>query len=218
MKFSICVPTLARYDLLHKLLLSVMFSTRKPDHILIVDNGKKFEDTFIKTLDIPYVVFVPSFNLGVAASWNVLAQYSRSLDATPIICNDDIMFKENTLEVLTDAYTDRLILGLSGIQIFSCYMMPLNIYNEVGQFDETISPRYAYFEDNDYHWRMRLLGYDIDQVKGAEGIHIGSATVNSMPSNFIQEHHVKFDLARANYIRKWGGQPGEEKYRTPYNA
>ena len=92
------------------------------------------------------------------------------------------------------------------------------IYNPVageavGGFDTTFP---AYFSDNDFYHRLDLAGYErIDT--GIEVGHIGSQTINSDPYlRFV--NGVTFPLYRQYYIAKWGGEPGREIFRKPFNA
>ncbi len=94
--------------------------------------------------------------------------------------------------------------------------MPNNIVNSVGLFDEWISPNYGYFEDNDYHRRMKLLGFDIRPIESAGVIHVGSSTLKNFSPYEEKIHHERFRAARDRYIQKWGGLPGEEKFLTPF--
>jgi GT2 family glycosyltransferase len=93
---------------------------------------------------------------------------------------------------------------------------PRKIINDVGHFDETLSPHYAYFEDNDYHYRMKLKGYDIKSVDGCKVMHENSGTMKKYTPIELKWHHQKFREAQFRYVIKWGGMPGEEKYITPF--
>jgi GT2 family glycosyltransferase len=100
---------------------------------------------------------------------------------------------------------------------FSCFGVQDSYIKKVGYFDETISPNYAYFEDNDAAYRMKLAGV-IGVDSEAEAVHDTSSTLKAFTPEQTAMHHIKFNLAQNNYIKKWGGLPLHETYRTPYNA
>lgn len=211
---NICIPTLTRVDLLHKMLHSVLDdkNTLKPDRIYIIDNGNQYLSDYIK--ESAYQIYIPGYNLGVAGSWN---WFCKNVPEIRLICNDDMFFYEDTIETWIKGYDENFVVypgGVPSTNSFSAYMIPDKIFNDVGEFDETISPNYAYFEDNDYHRRMLFKGYDLKTVENCRLGHTQSSTIKRLN---ITEHHIKFRLAQSNYIKKWGGLPGAEVYDTPYN-
>lgn len=205
---TLCVPTLNRYDLLKKLLESAERGSCVPDRYLIVDNGGKLDFQFPKM-----EVYTPSRNIGVAASWNWLIFHSAEIR---IISNDDIEFHPDTVQVFKDsyeypkvmypAYSDRA-------NIYSCFSIPDYVVDHVGVFDENISPNYGYFEDNDYDFRLkdvRERDYLVDYKAIPCGYyHLGSATIGAMSDLQQQEHHRKFKIAKANFLKKWGRLPND---------
>jgi GT2 family glycosyltransferase len=97
---------------------------------------------------------------------------------------------------------------------FSAFMMTLDCWNKVGKFDEEFKP--AYFEDNDYHYRMKLLGLKAITLPLAVFYHYGSRTQNEA-LNVPAVPSYAFESNRAYYMNKWGGNPGEEVFKTPFN-
>jgi len=215
---TICIPTLNRYDLLARLIQSAESGTLIPDKYLIVDNGGKFPITE-PTHKIE--IFNPKRNLGVAASWNWLIEHSEEIR---IICNDDIEFDFDTLFQIVNNYDEKRIIypaHAPTANIFSCFAISDYICSTIGKFDETISPNYAYFEDNDYARRIELAmqnGIDIQYLIVPCGYkHLGSSTINTFNDDEKKEHHRLFNIAKTNYIKKWGGLPHMEVFKTPYN-
>lgn len=100
---------------------------------------------------------------------------------------------------------------------FSCYTLGENVINHVGYFDEEISPGYGYFEDNDYYRRMTLAGFRLEIAEGCMVTHGGSSTIKKLSQHDRAEHNRKFTLAQANFVKKWGGTPGRERYTRPYD-
>ena len=215
---NVCVPTLNRYDLLEKLIESTLHSTLKVNKVYIIDNGQGLDNFFLNTkypdyLDIQYF----GYNLGVAASWNWFGKY---VPEYRIICNDDLIFYPDTLEkIINSCIKDHICYpgGITNMNSFSCFLWNDEIIEKVGWFDETISPNYGYFEDNDYSHRMGKVGVGLFAIHDASLEHNTSSTIKAFSAPEMSQHHKKFNNAKENYRKKWGGLPGNEKYETPYN-
>ena len=97
---------------------------------------------------------------------------------------------------------------------FSCFLITQECHRWF-QFDEQFSP--AYFEDNDYHRRLQLAGFG-DKIFSVPVpyLHIGSGTLRNV-EHVNAGWNAKFQACREYYIQKWGGPPGEETYKTPFN-
>lgn len=215
-EINICIPTLTRYDLLQNLIDSGERSNLLPTKYYIIDNGCKLLPGDLNVPRKNLELIKPRYNMGVAASWNFFLQ---NVPEDIIICNDDLEFYEDTLEVLVAHYDPNFIIypgGNPSSNSFSCFLIPRHIIDEIGMFDETLSPRYAYFEDNDYHYRMLLKGYTIKPIENCRIKHTPSSTVKLMSEIEQLVHHEKFRLAQENYLKKWGGPPAKEKFKLPY--
>lgn len=77
-----------------------------------------------------------------------------------------------------------------------------------GMFDTNFYP--AYFEDNDYHQRLKITNLKAIKTNKAIYYHFGSQTKNQNPE--IQELVSETYLENERYYcRKWGGNLGHEK-------
>jgi GT2 family glycosyltransferase len=154
-------------------------------------------------------------NLGVAKSWNIFLKTAfedKNKDGV-VIANDDIILGDNTLEsMLSKAkeFPDAMIsAGPSGSNnAFSLFYLPKSVFTKVGFFDTRFYP--AYFEDNDYHRRMNLLGVPLIYSDGDNYYHRGSATINTYTPERMIRHHYDFGENEFRYVQKWGGLPGKE--------
>ena len=209
---NVCIPTLRRYDLLKKLIVSLERGSIKPDHYYIIDNGGG-----LKLNETPRTsIYKPGKNIGVSKSWN---WFIKNVPESRLICNDDLIFSQNDLQKLIDNIIPMHITfpKSSGyLNIFSCFILNDDVVNKVGLFDESISPNYGYFEDNDYYRRMELLKVKFKAVLNCNINHVGSATLNSFNQDEKKDHDKRFKTAKANYIKKWGGMPKKETFSTPY--
>ena len=107
MDWTVCIPTLKRYDLLVRLCLSLN-SEKCRDlnlRICILDNGGDLLDSSLWLMSQQQFLFakpeviVPECNLGVAGSWNFFLQHFGAC----IIANDDVVFAKETIDSFASA-------------------------------------------------------------------------------------------------------------------
>lgn len=201
---------------------------------LIVPVLKNFSGfaEMMSSVDYPVLpIVIPNWdeNIGVSAGWN------RGLDVAcrrdceySLICNDDIIFAPGTIEKLVEAIgqnpyhlvsarnTRDFELG-QGFQYapdYSCFIVEsCHFVNTYGYFDENFTP--AYFEDNDMAYRMGLAGSPGVCRMDAGIYHRGSVTQNWGGKQIVDS--TMFQRNRAYYVRKWGGEPGKERYVHPFD-
>jgi len=185
----------------------------------------------------------------VAESWNLGIEIADHYQCDyALVINDDVLFSPWTMSGLVNALAnppdDNVVMvtgqnlrghlhnpeDIFNIEIpsyrehsygnnpdFACFMVKPDIIDIIGKFDENF--KLAYFEDNDYHRRIQLLGYEAISTSWAPYFHFGSQTQNK----FLHEvgHGVvsadQFNQNRQYYMDKWGGDLGYETYQNPYN-
>ena len=223
MAWTVCIPTLKRYDLLVRLCLSLN-SERCRDldlKICILDNGGGLlESSLWRTSQVQYVfakpeVIVPKYNLGVAGSWNFFLQHFGAC----IIANDDVVFAEETIDSFASAsmaFPEVVIFeGKDPVAGFSTfYVNKPDTWLEMGGFDELLNP--AYFEDNDCRHRLCLAGNPVKKIFLKGWRHDNSSTLSSADESYRRMHWCLYRRNRSYYIRKWGGLPGREKNNSPF--
>ena len=188
----------------------------------------------------PYVIPNYRENIGVAAGWNRGVSRGLADGCTHfLIINDDVVLAKNTIDHLVFRMNEDKEIGLlsatdyrnwnSPDEVrdmlhgehsidfidaphFSCFMITKESYDKIGRFDERFFP--AYFEDNDYCYRTLLSGMKILRSQNAPFYHYGSQTQNAgapvcQPSQFANNRNY--------FVGKWGGFPGEEVYKHPFN-
>lgn len=98
---------------------------------------------------------------------------------------------------------------------FSCFMLSKECHSKY-RFDENFLG--AYFEDNDYHYRMQVGG-DGSRIFGVNipYLHFASQTVNRSPE-IAAAFAKKFERNRDYYRLKWGGDPGSEAFKVPFDG
>lgn len=200
---NVCVPVLKRYDLLRTLLQSLQDSTIVPDGCYIIDNGRDVKRLSRATegISISLHFMIPPEPMGVAESWNWFIQ---NVPEERIISNDDIVFAPASLKILLSSKADLAWATGCG---FSCYLIRDSCVAKLGLFDETISPGYGYYEDEDYLQRLDGRGTRapsaIAENVDCNVFHRHSATLTASSQAEISEHHRKFKIAQRNYMQKW---------------
>lgn len=207
-------------------LRALIDSVDLPALVCVVDNGFKVneieQDLKQRNPERAKVHMMPGRG-SVAASWNGLMRYYAGMrydkERFPlIICNDDIIFRPGTLKRMREDHirvgTPNYTVMLSSAD-WSCFMInPIECWARVGRFDEAFYP--AYYEDADYDRRLKLAGPAARECYYPV-IHTGSATINAYPEDEMETRHHRFFRRNQNYyIAKWGGLPGEEIYRQPF--
>lgn len=189
----------------------------------------------------PYIIPNWRLNWILSASWNWGIEQAIADGCTHIcVINDDILFSPLTIDALVEcmkrnpdaalasAMTLRGQVGdplevlgitdwphpqtISEHPDFSCFMITPQTYEVIGRFDENFRP--AYFEDNDYHYRIKLAGRRAISTNQAPYYHYGSRTQNGGPAPVVPPQ--QFEANRDYYARKWGGVPEHESYSNPY--
>jgi GT2 family glycosyltransferase len=206
-KVALGIPTINRADLLNEALDKYRWTWSKR-HIYIVDNGNQEIDD-----SNPWVhIHRPFKNLGVSASWNWCLKKAFENGYTHIaILNDDIVW-EKTIDQIEQFIRDNPAgLYVSG-GTWCCFILSYEAFMKVGGFDEGFYP--AYFEDNDFCYRCRLA--EIPRVTD----HFFSPEVyrNSMTIDKDGSLNTNFDTNKEKFVIKWGGEPGKEKFKVPYDG
>lgn len=213
---TLCCGTWKRYDLLNKLINSAEGGHTAPDKYVIFDNGNGFYH------DNPKVEIWRSGtgNIGISGALNFILHQYKSDEYFKVIPNDDVELFPYTLTMFVQHRYDGDFLVTGGLPIlnaFTLFSVNEKVLNTVGYFDESISPRYAYFEDNDYGRRIHLAGLKRFNVP-TSAYHEESGTLKVLTGNEKSDHSRKFDTARNNYKSKWGGIPPFETTENPHGG
>jgi hypothetical protein len=176
--------------------------------IFIVDNGRQD----IPRLTTNMTIYEMSENLGVSGSWNFLVKKAiDNLYHDFLILNDDVILKkdESTISALIEKGGDNTFHVCKTFYNWSSYILNRTIYEKVGEFDENFKK--AFFEDNDYCYRMVLAGvnYQFQDALNPE-VYRNSQTIAKDPTLSGYLENEKY------FIEKWGGRPGSETHKTPF--
>jgi len=202
--FVLGIPTLCRHDLLRACIDSALAGGHPPHLVFVVDNGGGFAHP-----DGRVRVVNPAENLGVARSWNLLHKLAGRLPL--LLSNDDIRFHPDTCAAALA--TSGPFVAVCG---WACFLQREECWRAVGEYDERFWP--AYFEDNDYHYRMRLAGLDYTVPGAGPVTHAGSATLHALPEVHRRTVEHCFEQNKTYYVAKWGGMPGGEAFSRPFDG
>lgn len=197
------VPVLNRGDLAERMLESVDVETAET---LVILNGEP-DDTRAMLRGRLVTYIDPGFNLGVAASWNLII---RARPSAPwwLIVNADIEFGAGDLARLVEAMADPAA-KLACLYEFGAFAINQAAVDQVGWFDENFHP--IYFEDNDYRRRCQLAGVPIVNLISRTR-HDNSSTI---ASGFAAHNARTFPRNLDYYVAKWGGPPNHETVTAP---
>lgn len=201
-KIALCIPTINRADLLNNALEKYVNNW---DRIYIQDNGNQSI-----TIHPKVKVMRSQSNLGVSGSWNNLANTCFKLGYTHVVlCNDDVEWykvQKQVQEYVLNNPTDFYV----GTGTWCNFILPKSTFETIGGFDEQFFP--AYFEDNDYCYRMRLAGLNRINDKFFDP----ELFRNSQTIARDKDLNKNFDRNKELFKIKWGGYPQHETYTTPY--
>lgn len=209
--FVIGIPTINRWDILQNTMHSYL-QDFPSTYFAIVDNGHQgIKEHFAKHTRV--IVYTPKVNLGVSASWNLICKdvfYQMHIDNV-LMLNDDIYLgrTEDEVKDFIIQNSDRFCQST----INWCSMViPRLMFDKIGMFDEEFYP--AYFEDNDYAYRMKLVSESaVVSPLLTPVVFNNSMTIKKDPSL-----NNNFNKNREYYIRKWGGVPEKETFKTPFGV
>jgi hypothetical protein len=197
---------------------AIAASSLLPSRVIVIDNIDESGDSLPSTPSVHVVK--PQQNLGCAASWNLL--HRLAAPESIVLLNDDCAVAPDTFEKMyADAATP--IVCAYG---FSCVRIDQVAWIAIGDFDEGFFP--AYFEDTDYRRRAALAGVPIcewdtyprtpvssGRERSAQGIAHGKSEPDEYRSPWFKS---RVEANKARYAAKWGGSPGHETYRVPFDG
>lgn len=215
---SLFVPTLALdLGLLDRLAASIDCHIQ---HKVIINNGKYGALDGWLTAHPDWVVLNQGRNLGVAASWNLVAQICPG-ERYWFICNDDVEFFPGRLETIyrsAEREADNYpILFLTTTHPFWAFVWTRRGINDYGTFDENFWP--AYYEDYEMRLRYNMAGQKHFYIFGDESpANHGKPTTGGQ--NYVAMINAFGLFTRPYFKRKWNildDHDSSEAFKTPYN-
>jgi GT2 family glycosyltransferase len=212
--------------------------------VVLVDNGSTDEtrNEASKLVSATFHHRRYEYNFGISRSWNwgIIDGFEKGADYVAVL-NNDVLLHPDCLDRMVARMERNDLALVSALDVrgevrgpedvfqisssakidvpesehpnFSAFLVSRRCWELVGEFDEAFCP--AYFEDNDYHYRIVLAGLRAIVYPPAMFYHYGSRTQNEacggpiVPGSRFEENH-------RYYLRKWGGPPGAEQFREPF--
>lgn len=206
----LALPILNRYDLAMRMIESVDVEVRR---FYVIDNGGGW--TLEQKPDWAQEMHVcaPGANLGWGKALNLT--FLANLHAEWwFFVNSDVEFGPGDL-----AEAERLMWEGPGPTVtflkgFSAFGVNDQAIEKVGFFDGSYHP--CYCEDSDWYARAVRIGGVTFHRPPSKAVHLegGSVTIKVKGTR----NDDTYPLNKLYHSRKWGGEPWEEQYSTPWNA
>jgi GT2 family glycosyltransferase len=153
------------------------------------------------------------------AIWRLVERFGKS-DVGMVTCMDvrgEMTAKGmDPQSIATISAKDKETIEDAPHPCFSAFMVSKECWDAVGELDEAFAP--AYFEDNDYHYRMQMLGLSAIIHPPAMFYHFASRTqMEAGEDRHPMVSGGEFENNRAHFVKKWGAWPGHETFKTPFN-
>ena len=207
-------PVINRFDLLERMLRSI-------DHpvgsVLVVDNSCSGYEV-PSDIEVPIQYLRPVNPIGYGGAINQGIMQNSHL-MWWMWSSNDVVWHPGALAELDAAMTGhtpaRIVTGG-----FTWGALNHDLVNKVGLVDEwSFFP--IYYDDNDYHYRCTLAGVEWVEWwdKGTDHGESGKAsmTINSSPA-LMNKNHSSFTENTNRYLAKWGGMPGKEVFKSPWDS
>lgn len=223
--YHVYIPYLNRPDLLKRAVDSV------PElwpNLTIIDNSSEqdvIDDTFHTPSmqgNIGLSIFRPNvpFSFTMSQNWFFYDAKRRGCKFMMWFHND-CQLPSGAVQQMIDRVRGYYAEGRKWGVAFSYYdifsAVNLAMVDEVGGYDTNI---FSYVGDQDYYLRVKLAGWELVnteiEVEAIRSGHVGSQTINS-DERIRLINGVTQTMANFYFSEKWGGEPGKEKFTTPWN-
>lgn len=198
MDYLVCIPVYKMTDRVRKCFETLDISR---ENILVISG-----DIMCKELEDRARVIVTDENIGVSRAWNLGIRENR--DWTFLVSSSMVYPQgfSKVVEVLEQSGEQEVFFTQHS---YHCNAVSKKCIDKIGYFDENFYP--AYFEDADLDYRMNLAGINWKRVYTipAECQADGAATLDGLRLNF--------DALQDYFVSKWGGKPGECRFKVPFN-
>lgn len=190
----------------------------KVGRVIVIDNSGTNWELTTNPPHLPQIEYIrPASPLGYGGGINAGIVQSAEADWWMWASNDIVWeagFLKTVIEKMnTNPFQDPIL--VTGGFVWGA--LNHEVIEKVGLIDEwSFYP--IYYDDNDYLYRCKLAGvkqYDVWGITHGDGKHKGSMAINSS-EELKQSNHKSFRENKNNYILKWGGEPGQERFVTPW--
>ena len=185
--------TLSKFDLAQRLIDSIDYPV---DTLVVVDNsGIKAwiprPNDYVGEL---WTIRLPH-GLGANGAWNLII---KSTPFAPywVLPNDDAWFEPGALQTIAEQVQTDKFNFVDVNPKWSCVVPTEGSVGKAGLWDEAFHP--IYYDDDDYEWRMDLLGVEFNHIP-AKVHHDNSSTLKS---GYSDRNNQTFARNRALFSHK----------------
>jgi GT2 family glycosyltransferase len=216
--FLIVVPAINRSDLVDSCIRSLDVDRNR--HVMLIDNSSDGQFSKYRN-ETQYLHF--GKNIGCSASWNHGLRVGMEwtiMVSVSVKFNNGITKLIEQLPVDPDkVFCQMFINGVA--PGWHCVAIRKSCVDMIGNMDENFFP--AYYEDTDLGTRLILAReiykkpfiihrLDVDSAENRGfALSVNSGTIPGI--NSINDKRL-YDY----YVAKWGGPPGHETFKTPFNS
>jgi len=241
-KLAIIIPVLNCLDYT-KRFLNTLTGKASLKMVLINNGSTDGTEEYFESIknDLNTIIFNFRENKGVSGAWNFGIYHAMvKLDCSYfLVVNNDIILHPEAVKVMIQTLSLPKVVMATATDVsgkipiaehilkmslpekeeltecpdFSCFMVKKETVEKVGWFDEKFFP--AYFEDNDYHHRIKLAGLLAYKSSRALFYHYGSRTIKGS-EEVKTKCNIGYSVNREYYKEKWGGEPVKETFKTPF--
>lgn len=227
MKKFIFIPVVNRFDLLEKAVKSVKLNNY--DEYIIFNNSEQEIPESIYS-GTQFRVWNPERRMTFTETHNIMRQYAidNKFDFYSFMHNDGEIHDDTDIALVkyAESLTENWGVIFTNYDVLCAYNT--KAFEHIGPWGDENWPEQqnGYLLDNDYYRRIRSNGYvtkeitereityvPMDRVGGVS--HVGSATLKETKEQITWDSQVK--SVYDHYFKKWGGEPGQEKYLHPYD-
>jgi hypothetical protein len=209
--YQMYIPFVNRVDLLDK---AVASAKDLWEELTIIDNSPT-------GLEHPYPdpikIFRPCVPLTFSQTMNLMTALTKKAGASIILwMHSDAAAEDGVCLKLLELARQYTAEGRKWGCLWTAYdaFSALNVpaLDDIGGWD-TVLP--WYYSDTSTYYAMKMKGWECIDT-GLPVKHTPSQTIKSDPElNFLNS--VTFPLYGWYYQERWGGQPGHERFKTPFN-
>ena len=209
---DVFIPVVNRIDLAEE---AVRSAKSEFTSVCIIDNTK--ESVCFKGFCSQCRVYTPPVPLSFSQTQNIMLILSGCSGSNfYFFMHSDAKAHEGSVDKLFRLAQEKDQSGEKWGAIFTNYdsLVAFNTsaINDVGKWDTNLA---WYASDVDMYRRLRLAGYSMEE-SGIPVDHNPSQTLKSDPK-IAREVDLSIPFRDFYYAKKWGGLPGHETFKTPFN-
>jgi len=212
LEYIICISYVGGPDYLQRALASIGDKHLEKTYVI---NSSDPLSTQSK-LTHSWCEYIPIVPLSHTQSHNYFQILAHGYDALIVMHNDAECEPDTIDKLLALKETLPRKWGVVFTNYDAVAMYNPAMWKDIGKWDWRLFP--SYFSDDDYYRRAKLAGWELID-SGLPVRHEGSHIINKVDMKLKWlNHHILHESARNAYLRKWGGDPGQETFTVPFDG